>query len=305
MDVTELDKLRIVLDPIGQAGVALALMLVMFSVALGLRVDDFQFLLNKTALFFGGVLAQVLLLPLITWLMVLLLAPPASVALGMIVVACCPGGAVSNLMTFLSRGNVAASVALTATSSLLAAVMTPASILFWSHSYEPTSTLLKTLDVSPYVFLIQTTILLALPLALGMILAAKAPDVAARIKRRSTILGTLVLAGVIIYGIAYFSEILVPALSVVGLVVLLHNAAAFATGAIVGLILSNLAATRRALTFEIGIQNSGLALVILLSQLQGPGGAAAVAALWGVWHLIAGGLIVVLFRTWDSKRQLL
>ena len=163
MDVTDLDKLRIVLDPIGQAGVALALMLVMFSVALGLRVDDFQFLLNKTALFFGGVLAQVLLLPFITWLLILLLAPPASVALGMIVVACCPGGAVSNLMTFLSRGNVAASVALTATSSLLAALMTPASILFWSHSYEPTSTLLKTLDVSPYIFLIQTTVLLALP----------------------------------------------------------------------------------------------------------------------------------------------
>ena len=305
MDVTDLDKLRIVLDPIGQAGVALALMLVMFSVALGLRVDDFQFLLNKTPLFFGGVLAQVLLLPFITWLLILLLAPPASIALGMIVVACCPGGAVSNLMTFLSRGNVAASVALTATSSLLADLMTPASILFWSHSYEPTSRLLKALDVSPYIFLIQTTVLLALPLALGMVVAAKAPDVAARIKRRSTILGTSVLAGVIIYGIAYFSDILIPALSVIGLIVLLHNAAAFSTGALVGLVLSNRAATRRALTFEIGIQNSGLALVILLSQLQGLGGAAAVAALWGVWHLIAGGLIVALFRTWDSKRQLL
>ncbi len=305
MDVTDLDKLRIVLDPIGQAGVALALMLVMFSVALGLRVDDFQFLLNKTALFFGGVLAQVLLLPFITWLLILLLAPPASVALGMIVVACCPGGAVSNLMTFLSRGNVAASVALTATSSLLAALMTPASILFWSHSYEPTSTLLKTLDVSPYIFLIQTTVLLALPLALGMVVAAKAPDVAARIKRRSTVLGTSVLVGVIIYGLVYFSDILIPALSVIGLIVLLHNAAAFATGAMVGLVLSNLAATRRALTFEIGIQNSGLALVILLSQLQGLGGAAAVAAFWGVWHLIAGGLIVALFRIRDSKRQLL
>ncbi len=305
MDVTELDKLRIVLDPIGQAGVALALMLVMFSVALGLRVDDFRFLLDKTALFLGGVFGQVIVLPLVTWLLILGLAPPASVALGMIVVACCPGGAVSNLMTYLSRGNVAASVALTATSSLLAAILTPASILFWSHRYEPTSTLLRSLDVSPMVFLAQTTALLAVPLLLGMMVAARAPDVAARIKRRTTILGTSVLAGVIVYGIVYFWDILIPALSVIGIIVLLHNAVAFATGATAGLFLSRLSATRRALTFEIGIQNSGLALVILLSQLQGLGAAAAVAALWGVWHLIAGSLIVTMFRTWDSQRQAL
>jgi len=303
MDVTELDNLRIMLDPIGQAGVALALMLVMFSIALGLRVDDFRFLIDKPILFLGGVLAQVFVLPFVTWALILVLSPPASVALGMIVVACCPGGAISNLMTYLSRGNVAASVALTATSSLLAAILTPASILFWSHSYEPTSTLLKTLDVSPFVFLTQTTLLLALPLLLGMIVAARAPDVAARIKRHAALLGTSVLVGVVIYGIVYFSDILIPVLSVIGIIVLLHNAVAFATGAAVGLVLSGMTATRRALTFEIGIQNSGLALVILLSQLQGLGGAAAVAALWGVWHLIAGGLIVGLFRTWDHKRQ--
>jgi len=303
MDVTELDNLRIMLDPIGQAGVALALMLVMFSIALGLRVDDFRFLIDKPILFLGGVLAQVFVLPFVTWALILVLSPPASVALGMIVVACCPGGAISNLMTYLSRGNVAASVALTATSSLLAAILTPASILFWSHSYEPTSTLLKTLDVSPFVFLTQTTLLLALPLLLGMIVAARAPDVAARIKRHAALLGTSVLVGVVIYGIVYFSDILIPVLSVIGIIVLLHNAVAFATGAAAGLVLSGMTATRRALTFEIGIQNSGLALVILLSQLQGLGGAAVVAALWGVWHLIAGGLIVGLFRTWDHQRQ--
>jgi BASS family bile acid:Na+ symporter len=303
MDITELDSLRIMLDPIGQAGVALALMLVMFSVALGLRVDDFRFLLDRPTLFLGGVLAQVIALPLVTWALILMLSPPASIALGMIVVACCPGGAVSNLMTYLSRGNVAVSVALTATSSLLAAALTPASILFWSHSYEPTSTLLKTLEVSPFIFLTQTTVLLALPLLLGMSVAAKAPDVAARIKRHATLLGTSMLTGVVIYGIVYFSDILLPVLSVIGLIVLLHNAVAFATGAVAGLVLSRRTATRRALTFEVGIQNSGLALVILLSQLEGLGGAAAVAVLWGVWHLIAGGLIVGLFRTWDHQRS--
>lgn len=303
MDITELDNLIILLDPIGQAGVALALMLVMFSVALGLRVDDFRFLVDKPLLFLGGVATQVLVLPLFTFLLILFMAPPASVALGMLVVACCPGGAVSNLMTYLSRGNVAASVALTATSSLLAALLTPASILFWSHSYTPTSELLETLDVSPMLFLTQTTVLLALPLALGMTVATKAPDVAANIRKRATLIGASVLVGVIVYGIVYFIDILVPVLLVIGAVVLMHNALAFATGALAGFVLSPRSDTRRALIFEIGIQNSGLALVILLSQLKGLGGAAAVAVLWGVWHLIAGSIIVGFFRIVDSKRQ--
>ena len=296
MEVDALDSLRIVLDPIGQAGVALALMLVMFSVALGLRVDDFSFLRTRPLLFAGGVISQVVLLPLGTFLLILVMEPAASIALGMIVVACCPGGAVSNLLTYLSRGNVAASVALTATSSLLAAILTPASILLWSHAYEPTANLLQTLDVSPMIFLAQTMFLLAVPLILGMVVAAKAPDVAARIKKRTTVLGVSVLVGVIIYGIAYFFPVLWPAVGLLGTVVVIHNAVAFGIGALAGRALSRRPPTRRALTFEIGIQNSGLALVILLSQLKGLGGAAAIAAVWGVWHLIAGGLLALFFR---------
>jgi BASS family bile acid:Na+ symporter len=303
VDIAALDSLQIVLDRVGQAGVALALMLVMFSVALGLRVDDFSFLRNRPLLFLGGVFAQVVILPLVTFLLILVMQPPASVALGMIVVACCPGGAVSNLLTYLSRGNVAASVALTATSSLLAAILTPTSILVWSHAYEPTATLLRTLDVSPLLFLGQTTFLLAVPLVLGMVVAAKAPDVAARIRRHTTILGVSVLVGVIIYGIAYFFPILLPALSLLGMIVVVHNAVAFMTGALAGAILSRRSSTRRALTFELGIQNSGLALVILLSQLKGLGGAAAVAAIWGVWHLLAGGAIATMFWFVDRSAK--
>ena len=304
MDAGALDSLRIVLDPAGQAGVALALVIVMFSVALGLRIEDFSFLRDKPLLFIGGVVAQVVVLPLVTFLLVLALRPAASIALGMIVVACCPGGAVSNLLTYLSRGNVATSVALTATSSMLAAILTPTSILFWSQAYKPTATLLQTLDVNPLLFVLQTTILLAVPLVLGMIVAAKAPDVAKRIRKRTTVLGVSVLVCTIIYGIAYFFPVLFPALPILGSVVVLHNALAFATGALAGRILSGVSATRRALTFEIGIQNSGLALVILLSQLKGLGGAAAIAAVWGVWHLVAGGLLAALFRYIDSSKAL-
>lgn len=303
MEISALDNLRIVLDPVGQAGVTIALMLVMFGVALGLHVRDFRFLADKPLLFAGGVVTQVLVLPLVTFLLLHAISPPPSIALGMIVVACCPGGAVSNLMTYLSRGDVAVSVALTATSSMLAALLTPLSTLFWSGVYGPTADLLRSLDVNPLLFVVQTTLLLAVPLAAGMFVAAKAPDVASRIRRKTTLLGTSVLGGTIIYGIIYFFPVLWPHVGLLGSIAVIHNALAFATGATAGWLLSNEKAVRRALTFEVGIQNSGLALIILLGQLQGLGGAAAIAAIWGVWHLIAGGFIVQLFRKIDGQSR--
>jgi len=302
VDTETLDSLRIVLDPLGQAGVVIALMLVMFGVALGLRVKDFRILAAQPSLYIGGVFAQVLVLPLVTFGLIHVISPPPSIALGMIVVACCPGGSVSNLLTYLSRGDVAVSVALTATSSMLAAFLTPVSTLFWAQAYAPTAKLLASLEVSPLLFIGQTTLLLAIPLAAGMIVAARAPDVAMRIRKRTTLTGAAVLGGTIIYGIVYFYPILWPAVGLLASVTIIHNTVAFATGATIGWVLSRQSAVRRALTFEIGIQNSGLALIILLAQLKGVGGAAAIAAVWGVWHLIAGGLLVIGYTVFDRKR---
>ncbi len=296
-----LDELRIVLDPIGQAGIAVALMLVIFSVALGLRVSDFGLLKTQPLTYVGGVLTQIVGLPLLTFLIVIVIDVPASIALGMIVVACCPGGAVSNLLTFLARGNVAYSVALTATSSVLAAVLTPASILFWSHLHAPTAALIETLDISPWVFLGQTMLLLGLPLLTGMLLAARVPDVAERLRKRTALLGSLTLAAVIVYGAVYFFPLFGWALPLLLGIAVVHNALAFLLGAGVGFAMRADGPIRRALTMEVGIQNSGLAIVILIAQLEGVGGAAAMAAVWGVWHLIAGALIVFGLRAIDRR----
>ena len=302
MDIATLDELRIVLDPAGQVGIAIALMLIMFSIALGLYVKDFLFLLQRRALFVGGVCVQLVGLPLITLALVQLIAPPPSVALGMFVVACCPGGAVSNLFTYLARGNVAYSVALTATSSALAALFTPASILFWSQTYRPTATLLHTLEFDALAFLVQTTLLLAVPLLAGMLVAARAPDIALRLRKKMALAGTLVLAAAIAYGAYRFYTMLLPALPLLAAVTILHNAVAFGTGAAAGTILRADRASQRALTFEVGIQNSGLAIVILIGQFSGLGGAAAIAATWGIWHIVAGGFIVLLFRRQDQRQ---
>ena len=302
MNIAELDQLRIALDPLGQAGIAVALMLMMFSIALGLSVDDFKLLLSRRSVFFGGIATQVVGLPLVTYGLVVALAPPPSIALGMFVVACCPGGAASNFLTFLARGDVACSVALTATSSLLAALLTPVSILFWSHAYAPTSSLLESIDVSPWLFLGQTMLLLGLPLIAGMVVAARIPDVAMRWRSRLALLGGLALGGVVVYGTIYFLPVLLPKLPLLGGIAITHNAAAFLAGIGASFLLRAGAGERRALTFEVGIQNSGLAIVILIGQLEGLGGAAAIAAIWGVWHLIAGMLVVSMFRTADRLK---
>ena len=301
VDAAALDALKVQLDPAGQAVLAISLMVIMFSIALGLRASDFSIVRTAPRVYFSGVLAQILGLPILTIGLLHLLSTVPSIALGMIVVACCPGGTTSNLLSYLARGNVAYSVSLTATSSVLAAFLTPVSILFWSNQYGPTAELLQTIDVSPVAFLTQTMILLGLPLAAGMILAARAPDVAARLKTLTAPVGTLVLVGVIIYGAFQFIPILAPAITLLFGIAIFHNASAFLLGFATALAVRADPSTRRSLTIEVGIQNSGLAIVILIGQLKGLGGAAAIAATWGLWHLIAGATIVLLLRTLDRR----
>mgnify|MGYP001824026460 CR=1 FL=1 len=296
MDISELDKLRIVLDPVGQVALALALMLLMFSIALNLSVKDFTLLLQRRALLVGGVIAQVVGLPLVTFLIVMFIKPAPSIALGMFVVACCPGGVVSNYFTYLAKGNVAYSVSLTAMSSALAAFLTPLQIVFWSQTYQPTATLLESIDFSPLAFLAQTTLLLVVPLVAGMFVVGRDPGFARRLQRIVARIGALALLAAIVVGAAKFLPMLLPAMPLLVAITVAHNLAAFGTGALAGLILRADTQTRRALVFEVGIQNSGLALVILLAQFQGLGGAAAMAAVWSLWHLIAGASTVTIMR---------
>lgn len=299
--IETLDSLRITLDPIGQAFIASALFLIMLGVSLGLRLQDFAFIKSAPKLFLGGVITQLLGLPLLTLVLILIFAPPPSIALGMLVVASCPGGTVSNMLVYFARGDLAFSVALTATSSLFAAFFTPASILIWSSFYRPTANLLETIDYSPIAFIAQTAALLAVPLLLGMTLNAKFPQWARLWRSRIANLGAMSLLAAVIFGTIQFFPTLMGALHLLVPMTVIQNGAAFILGASVARALGAEKAKRRTLTFEIGIQNSGLALVILLGQLNGVGGAIAIAAIWGIWHLIAGGAIVSIFRFIDAK----
>ncbi|MAZ91598.1 MAG: bile acid transporter [Maricaulis sp.] len=299
MTGAEIDSFRVIVDDQTRLAMAFILMGMMFTVALALNIEDFRAVRQQPVRVIGGVIAQILGLPLLTLGLVLILAPPASIALGMFVVASCPGGNVSNLLTHFARGNTAYSVSLTTISSVSAALATPVSILFWSSVYGPTAQLVQQLEISPMPFVTQTVTLLAVPLAAGMLVAARWPRLAARIR---AVLMPLSLAGIgvlIVVGVVQNWTIILAIGAIIIPIAVIHNASAFGLGALSGRVLRLDAPSRRSLTFEVGIQNSGLGLIILLSQFDELGGAAAITGMWSIWHLVAGTGLIGLYRGLD------
>jgi BASS family bile acid:Na+ symporter len=296
MDAAALDAIRIELAPGASLILPALLAIVMLAVALNLHLSDFKIIKRQPFSFAGAAALQLIGLPLLTLGLVHLINPVPSIALGMIVVACCPGGNVSNFFTHLAKGDTALSVALTATSSLFAALLTPVSILFWTSLYGPADALVSAIEVDPVPFVVQTTFLLAIPLLVGMGIAHRFPKTAARVRPAFMIAAIAVLAFLIIGGLASNWEVFTNTAWLVLGYVVVHNGAAFALGAIGSRVMGMQAKQRRSVTVEVGIQNTGLALVILLSQFDGLGGAAAITALWSLWHLCAGFGLVALLR---------
>lgn len=297
-----LDEFKLEMGGGSEALLAGMLALMMFAVALGLRTEHFRFFKEAPRIYLGGVIAQIIGLPLLTLGLCFLVKPQPSVALGMILVACCPGGTVSNIIALFGRANTALSVSLTATSSLFAAFLTPVSILFWCSLYPPTQNLLTEINLDVPTFLIQTLIILALPIVLGMIIARIWPEIAAKLQKPLAALGGAGLMVIILFACLKYAPVFKSVgLPLLGLVVL-HNGLAYVLGWITGTITKADTRSRRALTFEVGIQNSGLGIVILLTQLGGLGGAGAIAGLWGTWHIISGLFIAGLFH-WSDKRH--
>ncbi|MEE9348012.1 MAG: bile acid:sodium symporter [Robiginitomaculum sp.] len=303
MEPEALEGFVIELGAAGEIGMAISLAMMMFAVALGLRAEHFAFFKTQPRHYLAGLTAQILALPLLTLALVHLLNPAPSLALGMILVACCPGGNVSNLLALFGRANTALSVSMTASSSLMAAFITPVSIVFWSSLYGPTRDLLGQIDFNIVSFLLQTLLILGLPIALGMLVVRFAPKLAARLQKPLALISGGALLLIIAGGVYTYHDLLLSAGALIIPLVIIHNGCALALGYGTGLLTRADIATRRALTFEVGIQNSGLGLMILLTQMQGFGGAFAIIGAWGIWHIIAGTAMVAAFRLADKKTK--
>ncbi|MFS4416726.1 bile acid:sodium symporter family protein [Maribacter sp. 2307ULW6-5] len=280
-----------------------ALALVMFGVALEISTSDFRALWRAPKSILVGVFAQFLLLPAITYLLVLFLAPYPSIALGMFMVAACPGGNISNFISHMAGGNAALSVCLTAIATLVAVFMTPFNLHFWGTLYAPTEAVLKTVAVDSYEMVKLVALLLGVPLLLGMALNHKKPVLAKKMAKVLKVVSLLFFVSLVVLALYNNRTVFIDYVFYVFWIVLLHNLLAFTTGFSVAKLFGLNTADLRSITVETGIQNSGLGLLLIFTFFDGLGGMALLAAFWGIWHIVSGLLLASVWNVRPAKSE--
>ena len=280
----------------------LCLAFIMFGVALSISPRHFRALLKHPGSILTGLFSQWVVLPALTFLLVLILRPPPGIALGMFLVAACPGGNVSNYFSLVGKANVALSVSLTAFSTLASVVLTPLLFQFWGNLYGPTAVLLQRIDISFMDVLVQILLVLTLPVALGLLTASLFPKLTDRIAQPIRHLSFLMLLGFVAVAFYANARQFVLYINLVFGLVLLHNASALASGYFLARGVGQSIENSRSISIETGIQNSGLGLILIFTFFGGHGGMALVAAWWGIWHILAGVAVARLFSYQERRR---
>lgn len=300
--MTDIDGVMLNFSPAGLMVLNAILSIVMFSIALDLRPSDFRALMRAPKPLFAGLVSQFLVLPALTFAMLLATNPRPSIALGLILVAACPGGNISNFITHRAGGNSALSVSMTGIATVAALVLTPFNVALWGNLYAPTRDLLRQTSLDPVSIAITVFFMLILPLILGVLLNANRPAIAARIRKPMQWLSMAIFIAFIVVALAAnWSFFLSFAGAVAGLVIL-HNALALGGGYLTATLARLSDFDRRAITIETGIQNSGLGLVLIFAFFGGLGGMAVAAAFWGIWHAISGLVLAQVWSRRDARR---
>ena len=296
--MTEVDLVRLNFNPQSLALLNAILGLVMFGVALDLKLADFRGVLTLPRATLIGMLGQFVLLPAFTFLLVLAIRPAPSIALGMLLVAACPGGNVSNFLTHHARGNTPLSVTMTALSTIAAIVMTPFNLSFWGGLHPQGAQILREVALNPAEMVVAVLLLLGVPMAAGLFVSHRLPRLAARLRKPMRWFGLVALGLFVLGALAANWRYFLDYVGYVVFAVFLHNALALATGYWAARAAGLPERDRRAVSIEVGIQNSGLGLILIFNFFDGLGGMAIVTAWWGVWHLISGLSVA----TWWSRR---
>lgn len=298
----ELDKVQINFDYNSLWVLNLALAVVMFGVALGITFDDFKQLLKQPKLVLIGVLLQFVLLPLVTFLLVILIKPQSSIALGMFMVAACPGGNISNFMTHLAKGNTALSVSLTAFATFLAMFMMPFNFSFYSELYHPTAQIIKTVELDSFGLVKLVLLILGVPLLFGMLLRHKNAALALKLSKLLKPLSIVVFVVIIVIAFSNNIDVFNNYIHYVFAIGVTHNLIALTLGFLVAKMFRLSFKNQKTLAIETGIQNSGLGLLLIFSFFNGLGGMAILAAFWGIWHIVSG-LLLAFF--WSRKKTII
>ena len=274
--------------------------LMMFGMALDLKTEDFKRIVRIPKAPAIGLGAQFILLPAFTFLLTLILRPSPSIALGMILVASCPGGNLSNIMTYLAGGNASLSVGMTAVSTAAAVVMTPLNLSIWGNLNPDTAPILRQVSLSPVDLFLTIFVILAVPLVLGMVVARRYPGITETIRKPFKVFSVVVFIGFVGVALAGNWQNFLDYVGIVVFAVLIHNALALSLGYGAGRLAGLNMRDTRAVSIEVGLQNSALGLVLVFDFFDGLGGMAIVTAWWGIWHIIAGLTVAY----WWSSRPL-
>ncbi len=283
--------------------VNLTLSLIMFGVALDIKMSDFTNLLKSPRPVIVGIISQFVLIPFVTFLMIIIIKPYPSIALGMIMVAACPGGNISNFMTKLAGGNAALSVSLTAFASVAALIMTPLNFAIWGSFYEPTADILTRVKVAPSEVARFVLLILGIPLIIGMVINHYRPVLASKASRFLKPVSILIFFAFVAGAFYNNLDIFMEHIHYVFILVIAHNAILYFVGFYFAKLTKLNYLNQKTLSIETGIQNSGLGLLLVFSFFDGLGGMALLVAFWAIWDILSG-LLIAYFWSAKSKRML-
>ncbi len=290
------DDLVLNVDKASVAYINITLALIMFGIALNLTIDNFKSVFKTPKKLALGLLSQLILLPLFTYLLILITKPSPSIALGMILVSSCPGGNISNFISSLAKANVELSISLTSITSVASIGFTPLNFLFYGNLYPPAQSILKEIKMD-WIEVIQTIgLIIIIPIILGMLTKKYFNRIALKLFKPMEV-GSMIMFLLIVIG-AFIANMhnFMACISAVFFLVLLHNGGALLIGYWTAKLGSLSLIDRKSLSIETGIQNSGLGLLIIFTFFEGLGGMAIVTAWWAIWHIISGFTIALLWR---------
>ena len=311
--VSLIDGIDVTLNAGGMNTINIVLAFVMYGVALGIKPRMFVEVFKKPKSVLVGACSQIILLPLFTFLLALALGSSISwtMAMGMILVASCPGGNISNFISSLSKANVELSVSLTAISTALAILTTPFNFWFYGNLYMNLSNIageVPQLSIPLWDVFKTIFILLGIPLTLGILTAHYLPKAADKMKKPMQIFSILFFIAMIVLSFMGNIDAFLKCIKYIFLIVLVHNLLALLLGYGTSSAFRLNARDRRTITIETGIQNSGLGLVLLLgtsifADFPPHGGTLVITAWWGIWHIVSGLVAALLFNLSDRRKR--
>ncbi|HIW92286.1 MAG TPA: bile acid:sodium symporter family protein [Candidatus Corynebacterium avicola] len=266
--------------------------LIMFGMGLTLKPNDFALVVKRPLPVVIGVIAQFVIMPLTALFVVWVLGLPSAIAAGVILVGCAPGGTASNVVSYLARGDLALSVAMTSVSTLLAPLLTPLLTHWLAGEYMPLDGGAMALDIVKVVLV---------PVIAGLVLRLLLPGIVNALLPVLPWISVIAIAVVVAIVVSGNRDNLLDAGLLVLVAVVLHNVLGLALGYGAGKITGQPVPTRRTMAIEVGMQNSGLAAGLAAQHMEPM--SALPGAIFSVWHNLSGAVFAALCRAIDGRRN--